>query len=126
MARLFLRLDLGPGRALGPGKIGLLENIRDLGSISAAARAMKMSYRRAWLLIENLNASFDRPVIDASTGGKHGGGATLTRFGQEVIDRYRDMEATAEKTMAAHLKAFDRASAPRRAVKGRAGRGPRS
>lgn len=122
MSKLFLRLDLAPGHAIGPGKIGLLEKVRDLGSISAAARAMKMSYRRAWLLIENLNESFERPVIDASTGGLHGGGATLTRFGLEVIERYRAMEAAAEKSISTHVKAFERASA----VKTRAGRAPRS
>lgn len=122
MPKLFLRLDLAPDHAIGPGKIGLLENVRDLGSISAAARAMKMSYRRAWLLIENLNESFERPVIDASTGGLHGGGATLTRFGLEVIERYRAMEAAAEKSVSTHMRAFERASA----VKGRAGRAPRS
>lgn len=122
MSKLFLRLDLAPGHSIGPGKIGLLEKVRDLGSISAAARAMKMSYRRAWLLIENLNESFDRPLIDASTGGLHGGGATLTRFGLEVVERYRAMEAMAEKSVSTHMKAFERASA----VKGRAGRAPRS
>jgi len=122
MSKLFLRLDLAPGHALGPGKIGLLEKVRDLGSISAAARAMKMSYRRAWLLIENLNESFDKPVIDASTGGLHGGGATLTRFGLEVIERYRAMETMAEKSISTHIKAFERASA----IKPRGGRAPRS
>jgi len=122
MAKLFLRLDLAPGHAIGPGKIGLLEKIRDLGSISAAARAMKMSYRRAWLLIENLNQSFESPLIDASTGGLHGGGATLTCLGLEVIERYRAMEALAEKSLSTHVKALERASA----VKGRAGRAPRS
>ncbi|MFO0996455.1 MAG: winged helix-turn-helix domain-containing protein [Alphaproteobacteria bacterium] len=110
MARVFLRIDLGPAGAIGPGKVRLLEHIGDSGSISAAARAMRMSYRRAWLLIDALNKCFGRPVVSASTGGSHGGGATLTRLGVEIIKRYRDMERAAERAMARHLAALDNAA----------------
>jgi molybdate transport system regulatory protein len=110
MARVFLRIDLDRAGAIGPGKIRLLEHIRDSGSISGAARAMRMSYRRAWLLIDALNTSFRKPLVDASTGGRHGGGAALTRFGAEVIKRYRDMERVAERAVARHLAVLDRVS----------------
>jgi molybdate transport system regulatory protein len=89
MARLTLRLDFGPGRAIGHGKIRLLEAVRDYGSISAAGRSMGMSYRRAWLLIDELNHIFEEPVIDAKHGGSCGGGADLTPFGLRVVERYR-------------------------------------
>ncbi|MGA7865941.1 MAG: LysR family transcriptional regulator [Stellaceae bacterium] len=95
MARLTLRLDFGPGRAIGHGKIRLLEAVRDYGSISAAGRSMGMSYRRAWLLIDELNHIFEEPVIDAKHGGFGGGGAELTRFGHCVVQRYRSIEAKA-------------------------------
>ncbi len=110
MARVFLRIDLDRAGAIGPGKIRLLEHVRDSGSISGAARAMRMSYRRAWLLIDALNASFRKPLVDASAGGRHGGGAALTRFGAEVIKRYRDMERVAERAVARHLAVLDRVS----------------
>lgn len=99
MARLFLRMDIGGGR-LGPGKIELLEGIRDTGSISAAGRRMKMSYKRAWLLVDSLNQAFPRPVVIAQHGGKAGGGAALTAFGAELITRYRRVEAAATRAFA--------------------------
>ena len=77
-ARLSIRIDLPGGRRVGPGKIRLLELIDETGSISAAGRAMAMSYRRAWLLVESLNTGFREPVVDAQPGGRHGGGARLT------------------------------------------------
>src|SRR5919108_2663065 len=76
--RLWIRIDLPGGRRVGPGKIRLLELIDETGSISAAGRAMAMSYRRAWLLVESLNTSFRERVVDAQPGGRHGGGARLT------------------------------------------------
>jgi molybdate transport system regulatory protein len=84
MARLTLRLDFGPGRAIGHGKIRLLEAVRDHGSISAAGRSMGMSYRRAWLLVDALNRLFKAPVVETKHGGSAGGGAELTPFGHHV------------------------------------------
>ena len=78
LARLSIRIDLDGGFRIGPGKIRLLELIEATGSISAAGRAMAMSYRRAWLLVESLNTSFREPVVAAQSGGRHGGGAQLT------------------------------------------------
>lgn len=105
MARLTLRLDFGPGRAIGHGKIRLLEAVRDYGSISAAGRSMGMSYRRAWLLIDELNHIFEEPVIDAKHGGS-GGGAELTPFGRRVVERYRSIEAKAHAAAAVDLDAL--------------------
>ncbi len=92
MARLSIRIDFEPGGRVGPGKIALLEHIAATGSISAAGRAMGMSYRRAWLLVETLNALFREPVVSTQTGGKSGGGAALTPFGMELVAVYRKLE----------------------------------
>lgn len=77
------------GARIGPGKASLLESIRDTGSISAAARGMGMSYKRAWLLLDSINQAFTEPVVTTAPGGPGGGGATLTTFGTEVLERYR-------------------------------------
>jgi|SRR5271166_7188095 len=106
MARLTLRLDFAPGQAVGHGKIRLLEAIRDHGSISAAGRSMGMSYRRAWLLINELNRIFEEPLIDAKHGGPGGGGAELTPFGHRVVQRYRSIERKAHAAVAADLDAL--------------------
>ncbi|MCZ7470974.1 winged helix-turn-helix domain-containing protein [Agrobacterium sp. O3.4] len=87
-----LRIDFPPGERLGHGKIELMELITETGSISAAGRAMDMSYRRAWLLVDALNHMFMQPVIESQRGGKQGGGAALTAFGTELLERYRGME----------------------------------
>ncbi|MES5046325.1 winged helix-turn-helix domain-containing protein [Rhizobium nepotum] len=87
-----LRIDFPPGERLGHGKIELMELIVETGSISAAGRAMDMSYRRAWLLVDALNRMFRQPVIESQRGGKQGGGAALTTFGTELLERYRGME----------------------------------
>ena len=92
---LLLRLDLAPGVRFGPGKARLLELIGSEGSISAAARAMKMSYRRAWLLIDEMDAAFCEPVVARSTGGRHGGGARLTPLGASLVEEYRRIESAA-------------------------------
>jgi molybdate transport system regulatory protein len=104
--RLTLRIDFDRDRAIGPGKIRLLELIEAKGSISAAGREMAMSYRRAWLLVDNLNRSFREPVVAAQTGGAHGGGAALTALGRAVIGHYRAIEAAAAKAGAAHVGAL--------------------
>ncbi len=86
------RIDFAEHSSLGPGKIGLLESIRDSGSLSQGARNMGMSYRRAWLLVENLRQSFREPVTRASTGGRRGGGMLVTEFGVALIKSYRELE----------------------------------
>jgi molybdate transport system regulatory protein len=88
------RVDFGAQCSVGIGKIELLEAIRRTGSLSQAARSLGMSYRRAWLLMADLNASFDRPVVDTMTGGAHGGGAVLTDFGGQLIAGYRQLETS--------------------------------
>jgi molybdate transport system regulatory protein len=91
--RLTIRLDFSAGRRLGAGKVALLEAIEKTGSISAAGRAHQMSYRRAWLLVDELNQIFAEPVVAAHHGGAKGGGASLTEQGRQVIALYRDAEA---------------------------------
>ena len=86
------RIDFVEHSSVGPGKIRLLEAIQDSGSLSQGARNMEMSYRRAWLLVENLNQSFREPVTLASTGGKRGGGMLVTEFGDALIKSYRELE----------------------------------
>ncbi|PQO23868.1 ModE family transcriptional regulator [Rhodobacteraceae bacterium WD3A24] len=78
---------------LGPGKADLLELIRETGSISAAGRRMRMSYKRAWMLVETMNAAFAEPLVESSRGGAKGGGARLTGAGEDVLARYRRIEA---------------------------------
>jgi molybdate transport system regulatory protein len=109
-ARLTLRVDLGKDRAVGPGKIRLLEAIRDTGSITKAGMALGMSYRRAWLLVDDMNNCFREPVVAAQTGGSHGGGATLTPFGKRLIDQYRAIEAEAHSATADRLRELEAAS----------------
>ena len=92
---------------LGPGKAELLERIDKFGSISAAAREMGMSYRRAWQLVEELNASFSKPLCVTAVGGKRGGGAQVTQLGHTVLTRFRRMEAAASRAIAADLKKFE-------------------
>lgn len=86
------RIDFAEHSSLGPGKILLLEAIRDSGSLSQGARNIGMSYRRAWLLVESLRASFREPVTMASRGGKEGGGMSVTKFGDALIRSYRELE----------------------------------
>ena len=86
------RIDFAEHTSVGPGKICLLEAIRDSGSLSQAARSIGMSYRRAWLLVESLKQSFREPVTVASTGGKDGGGMLVTEFGDALINSYRELE----------------------------------
>ena len=90
-----LRLVFEPDAAFGPGKADLLEGIAATGSIAAAGRRMGMSYKRAWMLVEQLNAMFAEPLVESSRGGASGGGARLTEGGEAVLDLYRAMEAKA-------------------------------
>jgi molybdate transport system regulatory protein len=90
-----LRIDFGPGGSMGPGKVALLEHIDRVGSLSQAARELGLSYRRAWLLLDDLNHSFAEPVASASIGGVGGGGVLLTAFAKELIKAYREVEQAA-------------------------------
>ncbi len=114
--RVTVRLDFDSQRHLGHGKIRLLELIEAHGSISSAARAMGMSYRRAWLLVDSLNQAFREPVVATQHGGQGGGGAQLTQAGQALIERYRTMEGTLEAAAAEHLTAFASALSARTPV----------
>ena len=107
-AALRLRLQLAPGIALGPGKADLLDGIRETGSIAAAGRRMRMSYKRAWQLVEELNRAFDKPLVASSKGGSGGGGAELTRAGEDVLARYRRMHAACCEAVATDLVALNR------------------
>ena len=94
--------------AIGPGKARLVELIASTGSISAAAREMGMSYRRAWLLVAAMNQSFRAPIVIAETGGRSGGGARVTPFGMELVERFRAMENKASAAIAPDIRAFSR------------------
>jgi len=103
---LTLRILADKQPAMGPGKARLVAAIDATGSISAAARAMGMSYRRAWQLVDALNESFSQPVVLTATGGRRGGGASVTPFGRQLIRRYRVMEDKASTAIAANLAEF--------------------
>jgi molybdate transport system regulatory protein len=103
---LSLRIQLDPEGRIGPGKIALLENIAAHGSISAAGRAMEMSYRRAWELVEELNRLFGKPVVERQIGGRNGGGAQLTALGEALILRFRAVERAATEVTAGDLAAL--------------------
>ena len=101
--KLWIRLTLPGVGQIGPGKIELLRKIREHKSISAAAREMKMSYRRAWLLVDDLNAAFRQPVVEKWMGGKSRGGATLTPTGEKLVESYDALVARADSANRALL-----------------------
>ncbi len=101
-----VRILIGAATALGPGKVDLLEAISKTGSISAAARAMGMSYRRAWQLVDSMNKGFKEDLVRTATGGRGGGGAEVTARGFDVLARFRDMEAKAATSVDAEVTAF--------------------
>ena len=105
--RLTIRFDFDSGRRLGAGKIALLEAIEKTGSISAAGRAHAMSYRRAWLLVDELNQLFNKPLVSAHQGGQRGGGATLTESGQRVVALYRAAEAKMRTAAAREIEVIE-------------------
>jgi molybdate transport system regulatory protein len=107
-ARLSIRLDLTARDRIGPGKIALLEAIRDTGSISAAARSIGMSYRRAWMLVDQINEALKEPAVEAAIGGKHGGGAAITAVGEQIITIYRSIEAAAHRSAKDEFRAANR------------------
>ncbi len=98
-----LRIMLGDEIAFGPGKAELLEAIKATGSISAAGKTMDMSYRRAWLLVDAMNRCFHTALVETAKGGKNGGGAQVTPYGEEVLRRYRAMEAAARQQAEEHF-----------------------
>ncbi|WP_018698026.1 winged helix-turn-helix domain-containing protein [Amorphus coralli] len=106
-AVLRIRIDFPDRPSLGPGKVRLLETIGDAGSISAAARDLGMSYRRAWLLVEELNAMFADPLVTTQLGGKKGGGAVVTEAGLRVIAQYRQLEEEAARATGPLLQGLE-------------------
>src|SRR2546430_17316482 len=108
MPRLKVSIVFESGARVGPGKAKLLESIRNTGSISAPAREMGMSYKRAWLLLDSMNQAFTELVVTAAPGGAGGGGATLTPFGVEVLERYRRIHDRAAATAADDVAALAR------------------
>jgi molybdate transport system regulatory protein len=103
---LSLRIDLDDEGRIGPGKIQLLENIQQCGSIAAAGRAMDMSYKRAWDLVDEINRMCRQPAVERQTGGKNGGGAALTPFGLSLVARYRKIERDAASAVRKELQAL--------------------
>lgn len=98
--------------AIGPGKVALLEAVAETGSISAAARQLGMSYRRAWLLIDETNRALASPAVNTAAGGVHGGGTALTEVGIALVTHYRAAENTARLATAADIAALKRLLAP--------------
>ena len=109
--RLSIRLDLATGARIGPGKVAVLEEIARSGSLSAAGRVLRMSYRRTWELVEELNRSLGTPVVETAAGGSGGGGSVLTEAGKAVIARYRAIEMDAALAARKHLLALSRVRA---------------
>lgn len=107
--RVSIRLDLACGARIGPGKVALLEAIAHTGSISAAGRALRMSYRRAWELVEDLNRHLGTAVVATAAGGSGGGGARLTPTGDAIVAEYRALEAETTAGAAVRLQALERA-----------------
>ena len=109
--RLTIRLDFDDSRRLGPGKVALLESIGETGSISAAGRVHAMSYRKAWLLVEEMNRMFASPLVAARPGGVKGGGADLTETGRKVVNLYREAERKMRVGARAEIARMERALA---------------
>lgn len=112
MARLKLSIVLDSGARFGPGKVALLESVRETGSIAAAGRAMGMDYKRAWSLVDSLNRAFGTPAVERAAGGPGGGGATLTAFGEELLARYARLRSAAEDLAVADLAALESRARP--------------
>lgn len=111
MKRFFLRLYFD-NAMLGPGKAELLGHIRETGSISAAGRAMGMSYKRAWTLVEEMNSAFTSPLVASARGGSGGGGAHLTPEGEAVLALFREIERKSRAAGAAEIAALEAMLAP--------------
>ncbi|HEY0748982.1 MAG TPA: hypothetical protein VGD63_19920, partial [Steroidobacteraceae bacterium] len=115
------RIDFAPTLNLGPGKIDLLEAINAHGSLTSAATSLGLSYRRAWLLLDSLNKTFDESVTTSNAGGKRGGGSAVTAFGRLLIERYRGLEkdigGIAARSLQDILPHVRRSPVPRTAVR---------
>ena len=114
---LTLRVLGKSAAAMGPGKAELVERIGATGSISAAARGMGMSYKRAWLLLDSMNQAFASPVVSGSPGGRHGGGAALTPFGVALLDRIKRIETAAVAAARKDVAALEKKAKPEAGVK---------
>lgn len=112
--RMWIRVVLGPDTMFGPGKAELLQNIHETGSIAAAGRRTGMSYKRAWYLIDTLNAYFKEPVVVSVKGGAKGGGASLTDTGKAVLAHYQSMQRKAEAAADSDLKKLAALAKPHR------------
>jgi molybdate transport system regulatory protein len=110
---LKLRVMFGPEIAMGPGKADLLEAIARTGSISESARRLRMSYRRAWLLVDTMNRCFREPVVASAAGGMRGGGARITPFGRKVLEHYHAMRDRVDRALDADLARFSELLAER-------------
>ncbi|MEQ1669300.1 MAG: winged helix-turn-helix domain-containing protein [Hyphomicrobium sp.] len=108
MTRVVLRIDFDDDRYIGHGRIQLLELIDEHRSIAKAAKSMAMSYKRAWYLADSINSTFSEPVVERQHGGKGGGSAQLTEFGQALVRDYREMEVVALKTFARQLRFMEK------------------
>ncbi len=104
---LRLRVVFGDRGMIGPGKADLLQHIRDTGSISAAGREMGMSYKRAWNLVETMNAMFAAPLVSSARGGAKGGGAELTEMGHAVLREYRDIEDRTRHAVGRNIRSLE-------------------
>jgi molybdate transport system regulatory protein len=113
VARFRLRVTAGEAIFVGPGKVALLEAIRETRSITAAAKTLGMSYRRAWLLVDELNRSLAGVAVESAIGGERGGGSQLTTLGLELIDVYRRIEATAARACAKDIARLLELASPR-------------
>jgi molybdate transport system regulatory protein len=102
--RIRIRILFGEGDMIGPGKADLLELVAETGSIASAGRRMGMSYKRAWMLVEKLNAMFREPLVESTRGGPHGGGAALTDTGRRVLALYRSFEKKALEAASGNLR----------------------
>jgi len=112
VAKIRISIVFESGARIGPRKAALLESIRNTGSISAAAREMGMDYKRAWTLLDSMNQAFTEPVVSAAPGGARGGGAVLTEFGAEVLERYRSIQERATAIAAEDMTALKRRARP--------------
>lgn len=117
MAKLRIRVDFEGGESLGPGKIGLLEAVREAGSIRGAAKRVGMSFRRAWLLLQAVEVLFGEALTETARGGVKGGGTALTPFGEFVVQAYRDLERAVERVAQSKMEPL-----AERVHKGRASR----
>jgi molybdate transport system regulatory protein len=108
MTKIKIRIDFGDERYIGPGRIQLLELIGEHGSIAQAAKAMDMSYKRAWYLMDDFNSAFADPLIERQHGGRGGGAAKLTPFGAEIVRQYREIEAKSLTVFAKQIAAMEK------------------